>query len=140
MCRTEVVERAWHYEHVVEENVHRWAQRRHPTCCSVGQWCFVLSSIHSLVVLDSGSLDSEDVRALIEILVRLLKMGVHIIGGDPTTYTDFWLYITMSILDEGTPVQHGPPRLELTSSRWVLDARGIGAYGDSMTRDPKYIH
>ena len=109
------------------------------TIFSVEHWCFVLSSIYSLFILDSGPLDSEEIRALIEILVRLLQTGVHVIQGDPNGHTDFWLYVTMSVLDEGTPVQHGLPMSELTFSGWVLNARDISAYGNGMTRDPKYI-
>ena len=106
---------------------------------SVGQWCFILSSIYSLFVLDSGTLDSNEIRALIEILVRLLQTDVHVIRDDQNARINFWLYVTMSVLDEGTPDQRGPRTLQLTSSGWVLDARDISAYGDGMIRDPKYI-
>ena len=109
------------------------------TVFSVEQWSFVLSSIYSLFILDSGALDPKEIPALIEILVRLLQTGVHVIQGDPNAHTDFWLYVTMSVLDEGTPVQYGPPMSELTLPGWVLDAREISAYGNGMTRDPKYI-
>ena len=106
---------------------------------SVEQWCFVLSSIYSLFILDNGGLDSKEVRALIEILVRLLQAGVYVIQGDPSVRTDFWLYVTMSVLEDAAGVQHNTPISKLTSSGWVLDARDISAYGNGMTRDPKYI-
>ena len=106
---------------------------------SAEQWCFVLSSIYSLFILDSGALDSKEIHALIEILVRLLQTGVYVIQSDSNAHPDFWLYVTMSVLDEATAVQHDSPISKLTSSGWVLDARDISAYGNGMTRDPKYI-
>ena len=106
---------------------------------SIEQWCFVLSSIYSLFILDNGALNSKEIRALIEILVRLLQTDVYHIQGDSNVHINFWLHVTMSVLDAGTPAQHGPAMLEPTSSGWILGARDIGSYGNGMTRDPKYI-
>ena len=103
------------------------------------QWCFALSSIYALFTPGSGDLDSKEIRALIEILVRLLQAGVYVRQDSnivPNPHIDFWLYITMSILDESTPVEHDLPISDLTCSGWVLDARDISAYGNGMTRDP----
>ena len=101
---------------------------------SAEQWCFLLSSIYALA-RGIGNLDSKEIRALIEILVRLLQTGVYVIQDDQNAHIDFWLYVTMSVLDEGTPVQHGSPML----SGWILDGQDIGVYGDGMIRDPKNI-
>ena len=57
------------------------------------QWYFVLSSIYALLTPDSAALDSKEIHALIEILVRLLRVGGYIIRGDIHTHTDFWLYV-----------------------------------------------
>ena len=111
-----------------------------PFLLSVERWCFVLSSIYSLFIVDSGELDSNEIRALIEILVRLLQIGIYSPTSPsivPNLHTDFWLYVTMSVLDKGTPVQHGPPMSGLTLSEWVLSAQDISAYGNGMTRDPE---
>ena len=105
---------------------------------SAEQWCFVLSSIYALFASGSGNLNSKEIRALIEILVRLLQTGARVTHG-ANAHTDFWLYVTMSVLDRGTPVQHGTPILELKSSRAVLQGQDISVYGHGMTRDPKYI-
>ena len=109
------------------------------TVFSVEQWCFVLSSIYSLLILDNGGLDPKEICALIEILVRLLQTDVYVMQGDPNAHTDFWLYVTMSVLGDATDVQHNSPISKRTSSGWVLEAQDISAYGDGMTRDPKYI-
>ena len=76
------------------------------------QWCFVLSSIYALFVLDGRQLNSEEIRALIEILARLLQKGLYHMQDSTrcaNAHTDFWLYVTMSVLDKETPVQHGTP-------------------------------
>ena len=109
------------------------------TTFSVEEWCFVLSSIYSLFILDGDNLDSKEIHALIEILVKLLQVGVHFRQGItivPNPHTDFWLYITMSVLDEGTP---GQPMPELMWSGRILGAQDISAYGNGMTRDPENI-
>ena len=112
------------------------------TIYSVEQWCFVLSSIYSLFILNSGALDSKEIHALIEILVRLLQTSVCYVQGStvaPNAHTDFWLYVTMSVLDKETPVQHGMTVWEPSSSGGILHAHDISVYGNGMTRDPKSI-
>ena len=104
---------------------------------SAERWYFVLSSIYALFAPGSGDLDSKEIRALIEILVRLLQKGVRGSNSVPNPRTDFWLYITISVLDEQTPVQYGPPISERTLSGCILGAQDISAYGNSMTRDPE---
>ena len=109
---------------------------------SAEQWCFVLSSIYALFVLDGRYLDLEEIRALTEILARLLQKGLYHKQGStrcPNVHTDFWLYVTMSVLDKETLVQRGTTIPESQSSGEILHARDISVYGDGMTRDPRYI-
>ena len=108
---------------------------------SAEEWCFVLSSIYALFVLNAQYLGLE-IRALTELLTRLLQAGVYHIQGSnilPNVHTDFWLYVMMSVLDKETPVQHGTPISKLKSSGEILHARDISVYGDGVTRDPKWI-
>ena len=104
---------------------------------SMEDWSFVLSSIYSLFILDGGDLDSKEIHALIEILVGLLQTSVYFRYHDPIARTDFWLYVTISVLDKGTLVQGGPPISQLPLYGWILDAKDISAYGTGMTRDPE---
>ena len=101
---------------------------------SAEQWCFVLVSIYVLCRRNSGS---KETCALIEILAGLLQKGVEIGGYERNTHIDFWLYVTMSILDNGVPVQYRLPMSELTLSGWIQGAQDISAYGNGMTRDPE---
>ena len=106
---------------------------------SAEQWCFVLSSIHAFFIQAGLALDSEEIRALTEILARLLQMGmchkqdlIHC----PNPHTDFWLCITMSILDIET-VYHRHTLMPSLESGEILHARDISEYGSGMTRDPE---
>ena len=103
---------------------------------SAEQWCFVLSSIYALFVPARGHLDPKEICALTEVLVRLLDKGLHHIPFSPNEHTDFWLYVMMSILDEGTPVQHGLRMPELTLAEGILVEQDISVYGNGMTRNP----
>ena len=108
---------------------------------SAGQWCFVLNSICTLFVPNDGEASPEDIRASTKILATLLQKGLHHIHGSTiclNAHTDFWLYVTMSVMDKET-LTHGPQMSELKLSGEILHARDIGVYGNGMTRDPKNI-
>ena len=104
------------------------------------QWCFVLSSIYVLFLLDGRCLDSEEIRALTEILSKLLQKGLWHMNNKgvtrfPNAHTDYWLYVMISVLEKATPRTISAPK----SSGEILHAQDIDVYGDGMTRDPKYI-
>ena len=81
---------------------------------------------------DSFHLDSKEICALIEILARLLQTDVDLVQGDPGTQSDFWLYVTMFVLDEEARAQHCLLMSELKSGH-ILHDGDIGAYGNGMT-------
>ena len=97
------------------------------------QWCFVLSSIYALIVQDNYCRYSTEIHARVEILARLLLRGVYQKPYLFNYYTDFWLYVTMSVLDEETATRHPPQMSEMN----ILHERDISAYGCGMTRDPE---
>ena len=103
---------------------------------SAEQWCFVLCSIYTLFVPEGGRLMPEEIRALTKILARLLQKGMHHIQGSTiclNAHTDFWLYVTLSVVDREVSNQL---MSELKSSGEILHVRDIGVYGHGMTRDP----
>ena len=104
---------------------------------SAEQWCFVLCSIYTLFVPEGGGLMPEEIRALMKILAMLLQKGMHHIQGSTICldlHTDFWLYVTMSVVDREISARL---MSELKSSGEILHVRDIGVYGQGMTRDPE---
>jgi hypothetical protein len=105
------------------------------------QWCFSLSSISALFARRKGFCGPEEVSAVIRVLARLLQRGLYHEGAvgpgalevHVNQYTDFWLYVVMSVLDEATPSAE-----VRASTGGILHARDIEAFADGMTRDTDY--
>ena len=100
------------------------------------QWCFVLSSIYALIVRDKRYWYSTEIHACIEILARLLHKGLYHTPNVFNYYTDFWLYVTMSVLDKEAAARR-PPRISEMKAGDILHERDVSAYGHGMTRDPE---
>jgi len=107
------------------------------------QWCFSLSSISTLFARRKGFCGPEEVPAVMRLLARLLQKGLYheeTVGPEAfevhaNEYIDFWLYIVMSVLDDGTPSVEVHP----TSPGGILHARDIETCANGMTRDTNYI-